>query len=396
LTASVARRAILTPSTLHVVAAAHAPDLVPGSETASAGRFAPVLDAEDVGGADAGERAAWIVAGLLADGCYSRHPGALAIHELERDHHRQTGLVGAIPVCLVADGVVRGHEQTRADREAQLSAFLSTSGMDLDPVILAHRPDPDLVAAMRRITRAPADVSFLAAGTRHRIWIVERPAPRDALGDAAARLRDLIVIDGHHRVAAARRRHDGGLEPRFLAELVADDQLRMWGFDRRIRLDATAPASLLAGLDRTGTLARLSAPPATRPRDTHDVLVHLAGAWYRLALADGVDDPVDRLPVVALQQRVLGPLLGIDDPRTDDRIEHLPGTGGLEELGARTPPSHVLFVPPAVGLDAVRRVVDAGRALPPKSTYVDPKPGPAVFLRPHDHAPRAADAAIDA
>jgi uncharacterized protein (DUF1015 family) len=374
---------ILTPATLHVVDPAAAPMLVPSGDDVPE-RFAPILEAEEVGGEAAGRRAARIVAGLLADGSYRTHRDSVAIHEIVREGHQQVGLVGAVPVSLVDRGLVRPHEQTRADREDELSTFLSASGIDLGPVVLAHGRADELAAAIDRARVEQADATFAVGPARHRIWVVDEPAARDVLLVAASSLAALTVVDGHHRVAAARHRRDGG-RARFLAELVAADTLRMLGFDRRVHLGGLAPASLLERLETVGTCTRLPGVPATRPSGSHEVLVYLDGAWHRLVIADDEHDPVDRLPVVGLQRRVLGPIVGIDDPRTDDRIEHLPGTVPLAERAAATPPTHALFVPRAVTVEELDAVVRAGRVLPPKSTYVEPRPGPAVFLRPHDH-----------
>lgn len=387
------------PLGLHVVDAAVAHRMVPppldwlGEESCRAFvdaeplNLVHVLVGEDQGGTAAGYAAGRQVRDLVADGRYSDVGEVVALHEMRFGAHRQIGLVAGVPVDHITDGLVRPHEQTRAERERSLSAFLDAAAMDLSPVVLTHRPNVDLDALIDELTAGAADVEFSSwGGLDHRVWIVRRPDDIDRVRAACCAIDQLVVIDGHHRVAAAERR--GTADGMLLAEIVPDTQLQMHAIDRRVALDGQQPDAVLAALDRIATVSPIEGDAPDRPDGPHDVLMLLDGRWYRIDVDDPPDDPVAGLPPVLLQERVLGPVLGIDDPRTDPRIEHLPGTWLLADVAAQHADGALrqtaVFVPRAVRVDEVAAVASLGRVLPPKSTYVDPKPGPGVFLHLRD------------
>jgi hypothetical protein len=183
-----------------------------------------VLAAEQSGGTEAGLRAGAAVRAMVARGALRAVGHTLAVHELAAGDLRQWGIVAGVSVRDVVQGRVRLHEQTRSDRERDLSDFLEAAGLDTAPVVLAHRDLPGLDELMADVADRPPDVALTTAdGVDHRVWIVTADDVVLIVATLAA-LEGLTVLDGHHRVAAAVRRGDpDGL---LMAELVADAAVR--------------------------------------------------------------------------------------------------------------------------------------------------------------------------
>lgn len=366
-----------------------------------------VLGPEGEDGAAAGVSAGILLRELRAAGHYHHRGEVFAIHGLVSPVHQQIGLIAGVPLSDVREGLVRPHEQTREYREARLAEFLAAAGADVSPVVLTHPPVPELDRLVATTIERPPDLAFDGWGhLRHRVWIIDEPSVQAGMRRAARSIAQLTIVDGHHRVAAALRagrpaegqRADGRCtEPPLLAELIADRDLRMVGFDRRVHVESAADADAL--LDRLAEVAALEelgevAPP--RPTGALELVAGRPGRWIRATFVDVPPEVPDSLPVTLLQERILGPILGIGDPRTDRRLEHLPGVGDLDELDRSLRVSPTLaFVPRAVTVTELQEVARRGRTLPPKSTYVDPKPGPGVVLRLRDRSERPVTGAID-
>ncbi len=395
------RRVDLRPIDLHLVAGEVAARVVPPPADALSSeervRLASseplsllrVLGPEGQEGGPAGRRAGRLIREHVAAGYYTGRGRVLAIHELVSPTHRQVGLVAGVPVADVHTGVVRPHEQTRAYREERLAAFLDAAGADVSPVVLTHPAQPAIDALVAEVCHEPPDLKFEGwGGVQHRVWIVDDATVCDGFTDAAGAIEQLTIVDGHHRVAAAlraRERSDdpGANDETLLAELVADRDLRMVGFDRRVHVGDIGEAQrILAGLSEVAHLADLGIGPPPRPSGAAEMLVASSDRWWRATFTDVPDDLPGSLPVSLLQERVLGPIVGIGDPRTDRRLEHVPGLGDLRALDRSVHAAMTLgFVPRAVTVAELQEVARRGRVLPPKSTYVDPKPGPGVLLR---------------
>lgn len=343
-----------------------------------------VLGPEGDDGATAGTTAGDRIRELIAAGRYHHRGSCFAIHELATDDHRQRGLIAGIPLEEVLAGRVRAHEQTREDRERRLAGFLDAAGMDVSPVVLTHPAVPELSALVAEVAAGTPDLAFTGwHGVDHRVWLIDDPAEQRRVAAAAEGLEALTIVDGHHRVAAARSSRS---TEALLAELVPDDELRMVGFDRRVVLeDPDVPAHVIAGLAEVTEVEPLGEGVPARPTGPAEILVGTTEGWYRADIRDVPEDLPDRLPAALLQERILGPLVGITDPRTDPRLEYVPGLGDLTELHRSLWPAPALaFVPRAITVAELLEIAAAGQTLPPKSTYVDPKPGPGVFVRLRD------------
>ncbi len=340
-----------------------------------------VLGPEGDDGATAGRIAGDRIRELVAANRYRYRGSCFAVHELATSDHRQRGLIVGIPLEDVRGGQVRAHEQTRADRERRLADFLDAAGMDVSPVVLTHPAVDELGALVDEVASGEPDLDFTGwHGVAHRVWMIEDPERRARLAKAAGAIGALTIVDGHHRVAAALASQTTDT---LLAELVPDGALRMVGYDRRVVLeDPDVPARVVAGLSDVGEVQPLGDGIPQRPSGDSEVLVGTSEGWHRVTFREVPDELPDRLPAALLQERLLAPMLGITDPRTDPRLEYVPGLDDLAELHRSLWPAPTLaFVPRAITVAELLEIAEAGRMLPPKSTYVDPKPGPGVLLR---------------
>jgi uncharacterized protein (DUF1015 family) len=213
----------------------------------------------------------------------------------------------------------------------------------------------------------------------HSLTVVDDSATVDALVAAFTQLPALYVADGHHRSAAASRvcaaRSGAGSSGRFLAGLFPDTELEVLAYNRVVRdLNGRSPDAFLRAVAE-----HFEVRPGADPEPTQrgEWTMYLGGQWYGLSAKPGVvpDDPVGSLDVAVLQDRVLGPLLGIDNPRTDTRIAFVGGIRGHQALASRVDrgEGEVAFHLYPTGMDQLFSVADADMLMPPKSTWFEPK-----------------------
>lgn len=294
--------------------------------------------------------------------------------------HAQTGLVGTFSVDEYDSGAIVKHEFTRPDKEADRTSHVLTLGAQTGPVFLTFRASPALKARVAKDQTAAPMFDFTAVdGVQHTVWRVPDPAP---YVEALALLDKLYIADGHHRSAAAsnarRKRVEAGAGPQdpshhFLGVAFPSDEVQILAYNRLVSdLGGLTPAAFLERLAGVGTLTRDTGPT---PGSDDAVAVYAAGAWHTLALTPSASDPVSLLAPSMLQDKVLGPLLGITDPRKDARIQFVGGIRGTGELERRVTRGDALiaFSMPPVTVEQLIAVADAGQVMPPKSTWFEPK-----------------------
>ena len=320
------------------------------------------------------------------------------VYELTQEGHSQLGVVGCVHVDDYAGNVIRKHENTRKDKEDDRTRHVLTLNAHAEPVFLAHEGQPFIAQLNQKVTAGPPlYVVTTPDGVRHRVW---RVSDQGSYTDAFRRVAVAYVADGHHRCASAWRagmelraanpRHTGAEEYNwFLAVLFPSNQLRILPYNRVIRdLNGMTPADFLAALGRVGIVTPAAEGAPVRPASFG---VFLGGRWYRLTLDPAslrVFDAVAALDVSLLQERVLGPLLGVGDVRTDPRIEFVGGGKGIEALEQRVSSGEmaVAFALHPVALRQLMTIADAGGIMPPKSTWFEPKLSSGLFVHTLDTA----------
>ena len=324
---------------------------------------------------------------MIEQGWLVRDAGpAYYAYRLRMDGRAQTGLVGAAAVDDYRRGRIKRHEHTRPEKEDDRVRVIRALHAHPGPVFLTHPRQSELGAAIASIVERPPQVSFTAPdGIDHELWVADDEDSCRSIEAAFARIPASYIADGHHRAAAAARaceafRAEAGSPSAdapcdyFLAAHFAADELRVLDYNRVVRdLNGLDPASLLARLREAGFEVR-PAHAARRPPRRATFGMYLDRRWYLLAtLAEHVAP--GSLDVSLLAERVLGPILGIGDPRTDPRIDFVGGIRGMEELERRVDggSAAVAFALFPTSLDDVMRVADAGQVMPPKSTWFEPK-----------------------
>ena len=329
---------------------------------------------------------------LVLDGTLVRdeEPG-LYLYRQTMDGREQVGVVGCVHVDDYERDLIRKHEKTRPDKEDDRTRHVLTLMANAEPVFLTYRGRLAIDRLVGPLVGTRPLYDFVAPdGVRHTVWPVADPDPFvAAFGDVPT----AYVADGHHRSASAwragkelRARHGsgaGGEHEWFLAVLFPSEQLRILPYNRVVRdLNGLSPEEVLARLERVG---RVSASGDATPRRSGEICVFLAGQWYRLEIDPAsIDraDPIASLDVSLLQDRVLGPILGIGDPRTDTRIDFvggIRGTAGLERR-VRSGEMAIAFSLFPTTLDQLIAVSDAGQVMPPKSTWFEPKLRSGLFV----------------
>jgi len=319
----------------------------------------------------------------------------LYIYAQEMAGRRQYGIVAAVSVREYETGLIKKHEHTRADKERERIGHVDTVGAQTGPVFITYRQREEIDAIVSRTVLLPPEYDFVAAdGIAHRVWIIADPEVIGQLTAAFAAVPTMYIADGHHRAAAAaavaarRRERDGepaGDRPyeTFLAVLFPHDQLRIMDYNRVVKD--------LRGLAVDDFLAKISEHfeimpdyPERSPRRRHEFGMYLEGMWRGLSFRKELPaaDPVRALDVSILQEYLLGPILGIADPRTDKRIDFIGGIRGMEELERLVASGSfaVAFSLCPTTLGELMAVADAGLVMPPKSTWFEPKLRSGLFV----------------
>ncbi len=304
----------------------------------------------------------------------------------------QYGIVGAAAVSDYLSGVIRKHELTRPDKEEDRMMHVRTNNANIEPVFFAYPAVKELDKIVSRVVRKQKpEYDFVAEdGIGHQFWVISDEtmiAQIEKLFDEKVPL--MYVADGHHRTAAAalvgkekRDRnpaHRGDEEYNyFLAVIFPDEQLRILDYNRVIRdLNGHTPEQLLARLEESFEV-KDKGSSTYRPRKLHNFAMYLNGKWFSLTAKPGTyndADPIGVLDVTILTEKVLKPLLDIQDLRRSKRIDFIGGIRGLAELKKRVDSGEmkVAFALYPVSMKQLITIADTGNIMPPKTTWFEPK-----------------------
>lgn len=328
---------------------------------------------------------------LVASGTLLREARpTIYLYRQQMGEHIQTGIAA---VCHIADyenDLIRKHEKTRKDKEDDRTRLIGTLSANTGPVFLTYRTSAEIDEIVAAEIATPAAVDFVAPdGIRHSLW---RVSDTEAVTRAFQAVPLAYVADGHHRSASAARvgrerreanpNHTGHEEYNwFLCVLFPADQLRILPYNRAVAdLNGLTPEEFLAKV-RAAFAVREDASPS--PASQGQVSMFFQGRWFGLSWEnDPGADPVSRLDVSVLQDRLLAPVLGIDDPRTSKRIEFIGGIRGTDDLEMRVSRGQaaVAFSMYPVTVQQLMDIADAGQIMPPKSTWFEPKLRSGLFI----------------
>ena len=342
------------------------------------------------------QRAHDLLWGMVEDGSFIRdQKKCYYIYELTMNGRTQTGITACASIDDYLNGVIKKHENTRAEKEADRIHHVDACNAQTGPIFLAYRSNPVINEIVEKVKAGEAEYDFTSEdGIRHRVFEISDDDKIAAISQAFENMADIYIADGHHRAASAvkvglkrREEHPGydGTEEfnYFLSVLFPDDQLMIMDYNRVVKdLNGMTEEEFLGKMK---DLFEVGAPQkeAVHPTEKGTFSMYLGDNWYacRMKKADLSSDPVDGLDVSILQNVLLHPVLGIEDPKTDKRIDFVGGIRGLEELERRVHSDcKVAFAMYPTSIGELFAVADAGRLMPPKSTWFEPKLRSGLFI----------------
>lgn len=332
---------------------------------------------------------------MIQAGILLRDPTpSLYLYQQRMGEHVQTGVVAACSVREYEMDLIKRHEHTRKDKEDDRTRHVTETNANAEPVFLAYRANPSIDEAVRRLLSQPPVCDIVTDdGFGHTVWLIDHPKDISLLCDLFAQVPALYIADGHHRTAAAIRHGQlsrqknpapTGEEPYeyFMAVMFPHNQLRILDYNRIVRdLGGLSPNQFLSLVSER---FQVQPAPGPKPQAPRTFTMFLDGQWYLLTVPPELvpDDPVRSLDVSILQENLLGPILGITDPRTDKRIDFVGGIRGPQELERRCREGWaVAFALYPTTMEQLLRVADAGQVMPPKSTWFEPKLRSGLIVR---------------
>jgi uncharacterized protein (DUF1015 family) len=327
---------------------------------------------------------------------YHREP-AYYVYRVSDGIRSQTGIVAEVEADAYDRGLIKRHEHTREGVEAPLVAALKRLQANSYPMCLTYK-SAGINALIDRLSAGTPMLDFPGQdGVQQTVWKLDSPDDVAELEGCLAHIETLYITDGHHRAAAgaalsremvAEHSDSTGVEPfhYMMGVIYPSQQLRLVEYNRLVSdLGGLTAVEFVQRVSERMSVERIHIddPEQARPQSPGTFGMRVDAKWYRLtAPMDAVNstDPYNSLDVVILNNLILGPILGINDPRTSERLEYVPGTVPIEYIATQQRPGAFFLVHPTT-IDQVAAVADRGLVMPPKSTWFLPKISSGLFIR---------------
>lgn len=334
---------------------------------------------------------------LVTDGvCKEDATPCIYVYRQVMNGRSQTGLVGCTAIDDYINNVIKKHELTRADKEADRINHVDYCDANTGPIFLTYREDDFINNLVEKWKTEHEPVyDFVADGVGNTVWVIDCPETIAVLSEKFAAIDYLYIADGHHRAASAvkvgkmRREQNPDFTGEeefnfFLAVLFPRNELEIMDYNRVMKdLNGYTSEEFMSKISEVFDVENVG-KDAYKPETKHTFGMLLDGEWYKLTAKDGTfdpNDPVDQLDVSILQNKVIAPIFGIEDPRTDKRIDFIGGIRGLGELERRVNTDmRIAFSMYPTTLDDLMDIADAGQIMPPKSTWFEPKLMSGLFI----------------
>ena len=338
-----------------------------------------------------------LLEGMIADGTFvTETQECYYIYELIMNGRSQTGLVACASIDDYIHNVIKKHENTREDKELDRIRHVDTCGAQTGPIFLAYRSHEKINHIIEEAKQDEILYDFQSLdGITHHVWMIKDEDKVREIRDAFNNVDSIYIADGHHRAASAvkvglkRREANPGYHGReefnyFLSVLFPEDQLMIMPYNRVIKdLNGNNLSEFIEKVKGHFDVAPLGKHPYT-PEEKGCFGMYTAGNWYKLTAHEDIrsnTDPVESLDVSILQNYILSNILGIKDPRTDERIDFIGGIRGLGELEKRVNEDmEIAFSMYPTSITELFAVSDAGKLMPPKSTWFEPKLRSGLFV----------------
>ena len=307
----------------------------------------------------------------------------------------QVGLVGCASIDDYTNNIIKKHELTREDKEIDRINHVYKCEAHTGPIFLTYRANKNISNIINeRMKKEPVYDFKSEDGVSHTVWIIEDECIVNKISELFKSVEYLYIADGHHRSASAvkvghikraeNEEYTGDEEFNyFLSISYPDSELEVLDYNRTVKdLNGLSKEEFLNKVSENFIVTKSN--EQVKPKEKHTFGMYLEKQWYLLEARNGIfnpDDPVDQLDVSILQNNLLKPILGIDDPRKSKRIKFVGGIRGLRELERRADTDmKVSFSMYATTTDDIMDIADSGRIMPPKSTWFEPKPRSGLFI----------------
>jgi len=313
----------------------------------------------------------------------------LYIYSQTMGSHTQYGIVGCVSIQDYLNNVIKKHELTRKDKEDDRTNHVRYTQAHTGPVFLTYLSNTKINKIVENVITSPQVYDFVAQdGIRHQFWVIRERAIISEITSIFKDIPNLYIADGHHRSASALRvgielaeqnpNHTGEEEYNFfLAVLFPHNQLKILDYNRVVKtLNNYTPEEFVAKVKMYFEITETF--QQAKPTHKGEFGMFVDKKWYFLKLKPEIqlsNDPIEKLDVSILQNYILKPILGINDPRTDKNIDFIGGIRGLNELQKRVDQGEmtVAFALYPTSIEELISIADAGKIMPPKSTWFEPK-----------------------
>lgn len=342
------------------------------------------------------ERAAALLQKWISEGRFVKdEKTCYYLYEQRMDERTQTGIVACASIDDYLNNIIKKHENTRADKELDRIRHVDTCNMQTGPIFLAYKRNDVLKRIICDTKKNPPVCDFITEdGIGHKIWVIGEEKVISEIHEEFSHIQAVYIADGHHRCASAvkvglkRREENPGYTGKeefnyFLSVLFQDEELHILDYNRVVKdLNGMSEDEFLEKLTEHFALTEMGTE-AFRPDRKGTFGMYMGNTWYKLTASEKIcsEDVVKGLDVSLLQDYLLGPVLGIGDPKTDRRIDFVGGIRGPEELERRVHSDmKVAFSMYPTSIRELEKVADAGMLMPPKSTWFEPKLRSGLFL----------------
>lgn len=322
---------------------------------------------------------------------------ALYLYRQIMDGRVQTGIVGCVSVDEYKNNIIKKHEFTRVEKELDRINHFDVCDTDTEPVFLTYRDDKRIRSIMEGFAAGNDPVYDVTAadGVQHILWVIDDDDIIEGIVSLFDEIPAMYIADGHHRSASAfkvgeKRREENpeytGEEEFnfFMAAIFPDNDLKIFDYNRVVKdLNGNTCEEFIAKVQAAGFAVEDMGEDIYYPERKGVFSMYLEGRWYKLTASEAIipDHVIDSLDVAVLQNSLLGPILGIEDPRTDKRIDFVGGIRGLKELKRRADGDmKAAFAVYPVDVEDLLEVADNDMVMPPKSTWFEPKLGSGLFM----------------
>ncbi len=307
----------------------------------------------------------------------------------------QTGIVGCASIDDYMNNIIKKHEHTLAKKEQDRINHVDICNANTGPIFLTYRKNEIISAAVKTWMENNEPVyDFVSDGVNQTVWVIDNDDTINLIADEFGKIDAMYIADGHHRCASAvkvgqKRRaanpnYTGEEEFNFfLSVAFPDDELEIMDYNRVVKdLNGKTSDEFIAAISKDFEIEK--ADGQFKPSERHTFGMLLDNQWYKLTAKSDIvneNDPVERLDVSILQNNLLSPILGIDDPKTNERIDFIGGIRGLDELERRCADDMKLaFAMYPTSIDDLMSIADANLIMPPKSTWFEPKLLSGIFI----------------